>query len=233
MAKILLIEDDTHLAMNIKDLLAFERHTVDHAENGTLGLEFLKSASYDVIIIDWEVPEIKGIDVCQKFRYRGGKTPIIFLTGRDSWQDKETGLDAGADDYLTKPFHMKELSARLRALLRRPPMLNNGNLLKIGNIELDPISKKVSLNGEELHLPKSEYALLEFFMRNPNQLMTAETIIDRVWKTDATGSPETFRTCLRRLRAKIDEADRPSLIKNVHGHGYILELSPDKSETTE
>lgn len=222
MAKFLLVEDDLHLSLNIIDCLTFERHTVDHALDGDIGLEFLKSNTYDAIILDWELPELKGIELCRKFRFRGGKTPILFLTGRSSWQDKETGLDAGADDYLTKPFHMRELSARLRALLRRPSSYT-GNLLQVGHVVLDPAAARVLVDGEELHLPKSEYALLEFFMRNANQLMSQESIVERVWKSDAAGSPETFRTCLKRLRSKIDRPNQPSLIKNVHGHGYILE----------
>lgn len=230
MAKILLIEDDPHLSVNIVDWLKFERHNVDHVVSGDLGLEYLKSTSYDAVILDWELPELAGIDVCRRFRFAGGKTPILFLTGRDAIQDKEKGLDAGADDYLTKPFHMRELSARLRALLRRPASFA-GSVLKVGHLELDPAASRVTIEGKEMRLPKTEYALLEFFMRNTNQLMTQDSIIERVWKTDASGSPETFRQCLKRLRAKIDLPDKPSLIKNIHGVGYVMETYTAPTES--
>ena len=222
MAKILLVEDDKVMCNSIKDWLVFEKHIVELAEDGECALALLSTYSYDAIVLDWELPKLSGIDVCRKFRARGGSTPILFLTGRGAVLDKETGLDSGADDYITKPFHVRELSARLRALLRRPATAASP-VIKIGQLELDHSIHKVRKNGQELDLPRQEFLLLEFFMRNANRVLSQELIMERVWSTEFPCSPETFRTCLKKLRGKIDEKGAPSMIKNLHGVGYILE----------
>lgn len=223
MAKVLLADDDVVMSNSIRDWLVFEKHVVETTEDGESALALLSTYTYDVIILDWEMPKLSGIEVCRRFRARGGNTPILFLTGRDTVIDKEAGLDSGADDYITKPFHVRELSARLRALLRRPSN-TEATVLKAGPIELDPATRKVLKHGEELELPRQEFALLEFFMRNLNRVVSQDTIMERVWSTEFPCSPETFRTCLKKLRGKIDDEGSPSLIRNLHGVGYILEV---------
>lgn len=222
MAKVLLADDDFVMSNSIRDWLVFEKHVVETAEDGEAALALLSTYTYDVIILDWEMPKLSGIEVCRRFRAQGGSTPILFLTGRDTVIDKETGLDSGADDYITKPFHVRELSARLRALLRRP-VETFTTVLRAGVLELDPSTRKVRKQGQELELPRQEFALLEFFMRNKNRVLTQELILERVWSTEFPCSPETFRTCLKKLRGKVDDAGAPTLIKNLHGVGYILE----------
>jgi len=223
MAKVLLADDDVVMSNSIRDWLVFEKHVVETTEDGEAALALLSTYTYDVIILDWEMPKLSGIEVCRRFRAKGGSTPILFLTGRDAVIDKETGLDSGADDYITKPFHVRELSARVRALLRRPTGPPKA-VLKAGVLELDPSTRKVRKLGQELELPRQEYALLEFFMRNANRVLSQELIMERVWSTEFPCSPETFRTCLKKLRGKVDDEGAPSMIKNLHGVGYILEV---------
>lgn len=226
MAKVLIADDDEVMTSSVKDWLIFEKHVVETAVDGEAALALLNTFSYDIVVLDWEMPKLSGIEVCRKFRARGGTTPILFLTGRNTVIDKETGLDSGADDYITKPFHVRELSARIRAILRRPTA-SVETVLKAGALELDPATRKVRKNGLELDLPRQEFALLEFFMRNTNRVLSQELIMERVWSTEFPCSPETFRTCLKKLRGKIDDADSSSTIKNLHGVGYILEAKTE------
>ncbi len=222
MAKILVVEDDLDLCEMTVEWLGFEHHTVEAVHNGRQGYEHLQSYAYDLVILDWDLPEMAGIEICSKYRLSGGSTPIIMLTGKGAIKEKETGLDAGADDYLTKPFHMKELSARIRALLRRPQALTT-NVLKAGDISLEPSTYHVTKGGIEIGLLPKEFAMLEFLMRHPGQVFSAEALLDRVWKADSDASPDAIRTCLKRLRKKIDGADGTSVIRTVHGVGYKLE----------
>lgn len=222
MAKILVVEDDHDLADRVRAWLEAERHMAEVANDGNQAMEQLEAFVYDVIILDWDLPGIQGIDVCRRFRAKGGSTPIIMLTGHDRVSDKEVGLDSGADDYLTKPFHVKELSARIRALMRRPSAVN-GPTLKIADLELDPSAHRVIKAGVEVELLPKEFALLEFFMRHPNQMFSPEALLDRVWHSDSESTIETVYTYIKRLRAKIDTDKKHSLIKTVYGLGYRLE----------
>lgn len=222
MAKVLLVEDDAVMVSSVRDWLVFEKNIVETAEDGETALVLLSTYTYDVVILDWELPKLSGIEVLRRFRAKGGNTPVLFLTGRDTVIDKEAGLDSGADDYITKPFHVRELSARLRALLRRPAE-TSGAILRAGALELDTSTHRVRKNGKELDLPRQEFTLLEFFIRNTNRVLSQELIMERVWSTEFPCSPETFRTCLKKLRGKIDDPGAPSIIKNLHGVGYILE----------
>ncbi len=225
MTKILLVEDDQNLLTTIKEWLEFEHHIVEAVDNGLSGLELLGSYKYDLIILDWELPKLSGLELCRAFREKGGQAPVLFLTGRGTIPDKEAGFDAGADDYLTKPFHMKELSARVKALLRRPAAFVD-QVLKAGNLVLDRSTYQVTRSGEEVYLARMEFALLEFFMRHPNKVFSPEAILERVWSAESDRSPETLRTCLKKLRNKIDTQGQPSMIKNLHGVGYKFE-APD------
>jgi DNA-binding response OmpR family regulator len=221
MAKILLVEDDRDLSGMIVDWLKFEHHIVEAVYDGEGAVNMLKSYQFDAIILDWQLPKIEGVEVLRNFRTSGGQTPVLMLTGKGAIANKEMGLDAGADDYLTKPFHMKELSARLRALLRRPGGVT-GNVLTARDICLESGTFRVTKGGADIQLLPKEFALLEFLMRHPNQVFSADALLDRVWKSESNVSPETVRTCLKRLRRKIDTEEQDSLIQTLHGVGYKL-----------
>ncbi len=219
MTKILLVEDEQELANVVVDCLKAQNYLVDHVPNGSEALDRLKFFEYDLIVLDWQLPGMSGIDVCSNFRSRGGTTPILMLTGKRTVDDKEAGLDAGADDYLTKPFQPRELTARLRALLRRPSAAPT-KVFKARDLELDPTTHKVIKGGQEVSLLPKEFALLEFLMRHPSQVFSAEALIDRVWSTDSDATPTAVRINVNRLRKKIDTDGQESFICTIHGIGY-------------
>ncbi len=221
MAKILLVEDDRDLCCMISDGLSAEKHTVEMVHEGLEGRDRLLGFEYDLVILDWELPGLSGVEILKEMRNKGRQAPVLMLTGKSSISEKETGLDSGADDYLTKPFSMKELLARIRAILRRPTGYS-GTVLKSGDLSLDPVLHKLSRNGEEIKLLPKELALLEFFMRHKGQVFTAEAVLNRVWSSESEASPDSFRTCLKRLRQKIDVDGADSVIEYVHGLGYRI-----------
>ncbi|MBK9142412.1 MAG: response regulator transcription factor [Candidatus Melainabacteria bacterium] len=223
MAKVLVVEDDEDFAMTLVDGLSGERHTVEHVLDGDEAVDLLKVAEFDVIVLDWQLPSMSGIEVIRSYRASGGKTPIIMLTGKGEIRDKETGLDTGADDYLTKPFDLRELSARIRALLRRRSV-ETSNTLRVGDLELDPTRHRLSRSGKELHLPPRDFALLEFFLRHPGEVFSAEALLARVWHTDSEASSEGLRASIRRIRKVVDEGDdlSTSIIENISRVGYRL-----------
>lgn len=224
MAKILVIEDDEELAAVVQDWLTDENHVVDLLTKGADGIERLENYHYDLLILDINLPDMTGIEVCKKFRDSGGTTPILMLTGRTAISDKEQGLDAGADDYLTKPFHPRELSARVRALMRR---VGGGNevatVLKARDLVLDPASHEVTRNGNKISLLPKEFSLLEFLMRHPEEVFSSETLLDRVWSSESDVSPDTVKVHINKLRSKIDVDGETSLIATVHRVGYKLQ----------
>jgi len=222
MAKILMVEDNEDLACNVQTWLQSEHHVTEVVNDGKVAMDHLNTYAYDVIILDWDLPGMSGIEILQAFRGKGGSTPIIMLTGKARLQDKELSFEKGADDYLTKPFEVRELSARIKALLRRPTVMI-GNTLKVGNIELDPTAHKAKRGDEQIDLLPKEFALLEFFMRNTGQIFSPETILDRVWQSESESSIETVYTYVKRLRSKIDTDKKNSLIKTVYGVGYRME----------
>ncbi|HIA52951.1 MAG TPA: response regulator transcription factor [Candidatus Melainabacteria bacterium] len=221
MAKVLIVEDDKQLSALVVDWLTGEKYATEAVYKGTDGLERLKFYKYDVVILDWDLPGLSGVEVCRQFRDEGGTTPILMLTGKKEITDKAEGLDSGADDYLTKPFDVIELSARLRALLRRTNNVTK-TILTAGNLSLDPTSRKVTLSGNEVDLQPKEYSLLEFLLRHPNQPFNAEAIMDRVWTASSDAAPDTVRLHVMRLRNKIDEPGKESIIRTIHRVGYML-----------
>ncbi len=222
MSKLLIVEDDRSLAANVKEWLEFEHHLVEHVENGLSGLELMQAYTYDLIILDMNLPKMDGVNVCREYRSKGGQSPILMLTGRDGISDKEAGFMAGVDDYLTKPFHMKELSMRIRAILKRPRAVS-GDVLKVGDLVLDLVAHEVSRSGDKIHLPRMEFLLLEFLMRHPDQVFSPENLLESVWKSESERTADSIRTSIKKIRQQIDRDGKGSIIKNVHGVGYKLE----------
>ncbi len=222
-AKILLVEDDEDLALTIADSLTRAQHTIDTVHDGLDGQEILRLGAYDVVILDWDLPGMSGVELLKFYRDNGGTASVIMLTGRNTIDNKETGLTSGADDYLTKPFDLRELLVRIMALLRRPTTRVSSNLT-VRDIVLDPTKHKVTKSGNEVKLTPKDFALLEFFMRHPDELFTVDTILTRVWKHDAEISPEGLRVAIRRIRKALgeDSDTGSSIIENVARIGYRL-----------
>lgn len=223
MPKILLIDDDKDLVEMVKEWLEASNYNYEIAHDGKAGWEFLRQGIYDVIVIDWNLPGMEGPEICRKFRANKGTTPIIMLTGKTQIEDKETGLDSGADDYLTKPFSIKELMARIRAQLRR----QNGKFaqtIKVGDLEMDAHEHRLSKNGVEIHLQPKDFAVLELFMRHPGDVFSSDSILQRVWNLDAEVGSDAVRTSIKRLRKALDksEDEAVSIIENIPRVGYRL-----------
>jgi DNA-binding response OmpR family regulator len=221
MAKILVVEDDVIIARGVEEYLRSEGHTVDLSADGESALDFLSVSSYDLLILDWQLPGIQGVDVCRTFRDKGEQAPVIMLTALSSIGSKEQGFDAGADDYLTKPFEMRELRLRVRALLKRPSAIVE-NQIKLGPYDIDLVNRRVCKNSKELALSPKEFDVLQFFLQRPQQIVNPESLLARVWSGDSEAAVDTVYTCLNRLRKKLDPADKNAVIETVHGFGYRL-----------
>jgi len=222
MAKILIVEDERDLSGLVRNWLVRENHLVEQAEDGVEALTRMEVSKFDLIILDLMLPGMSGMEVCQRFRQKSGQTPILMLTAKDGVEDKAAGLDAGADDYLTKPFHLKELAARVRALLRRG-LSRPGNTLRIRDIEIDASECRVTKNGEIVHLLPKEFRLFEFLVRHPNHVFSAEDLLASVWESDTSALLDTVRGHITRLRKKLDTENEPSIISTVYGMGYKVE----------
>jgi DNA-binding response OmpR family regulator len=222
MAKILFVEDDAALSATVTQVLKAEQFKVELSEDGKDALHRLATYEYDLVILDWNLPEVSGPEICRQFRRKGGSTPILMLTGRNAMSDKLDGFDAGADDYLTKPFNALELIARAKALLRRPKKME-GSTLQCGKISLDTTKRIVTRGGEEITMQPLEFAVLEFLMRHPNQVFTTDTLLKRCWNADVDASIFATYTCIRRIRKKLDVPGEESIIKTIPNVGYRLE----------
>ncbi|MBK7748279.1 MAG: response regulator transcription factor [Candidatus Obscuribacter sp.] len=222
MAKILLVEDDLELAERMQDWFTLENHALEVVHNGGDALQMLGSFEFDVIVLDWGLPGVAGIDVLRTYRKNGGTTPIIFLTGRGEIINREEGLDSGADDYMVKPFDVRELSARIRSLLRRPKGLLPTELTIQGlHLELETRTAKAGANA--VHLMPKQCSLLEFLMRHPNRPFGAKALLDAVWPSESEASEDTVRTCMKTLRRQLANIGKEDLIKTVLGSGYLIE----------
>jgi heavy metal response regulator len=226
--RILLVEDDRDLAQFIRKGLKEEQYTVDSAYDGEEGLELALRNPYDLIILDIMLPKLDGLALCRRLRTEKNMTPVLLLTARNTVQDKVSGLDIGADDYLTKPFAFTELLARVRALLRRGGP-QQPTRLKAADLELDPASHRVWRAGKDIALTNKEYALLDFLLRNKNRVVTRTAIIEHVWDISYDPMTNIVDAHIRALRAKIDREFSPPLIATVRGAGYMLEEPPPVS----
>ncbi len=223
--RILVVEDEHRIARSIERGLQQEGYAVDVAFSGTDGFDFAVTEDYDTIILDLMIPGIDGITFCKNLRKEKITTPILILTAKGLVQDKVTGLDSGADDYLSKPFSFEELLARVRALTRRPKT-SLSTILTVGNLTLNPQTFMVKRGKKSIQLSNKEFALSEYLMRNAETICTKEKIIAHVWDYDADVLPNTVEVYVKKLRSKIDEPfpkEKP-LIHTVRGFGYVIGL---------
>lgn len=220
--KLLLVEDDPQLIQAIVSGL-YGRYFFDVAQDGKSGLNLARSTSYDAIVLDIGIPQMSGLEVCATLRKDGNPVPILLLTGQfNSTQDIVAGLDGGADDYLIKPFDLEELAARLRALVRRGNSSLSTDGLEAGDIQLILSSRMVLKKGRPVELKRKEFDLLEYFVRNPNRVLTRAMIFDHIWGTEASGFNNTVDVHVKHLRDKLDKPFGTQAIQTVHGLGYKL-----------
>jgi len=219
--KILVIEDEKRITSFIRKGLQYEGYTVDIAFDGATGFSKAQDESFDLIVLDVMLPEMDGVRLCAQLRDKGLATPVIMLTAKDSVDDRVKGLDAGADDYLVKPFSFKELLARIRSLLRRGEAVKQ-TILQVDDLVLDPASREVKRGERLIELSRKEYGLLEYLMRNPNQVLTRTMIAEHVWNYDFDSFTNTIDVYIRYLRKKVDVGEGKKLIKTVRGVGYKI-----------
>ncbi|HEX9018789.1 MAG TPA: response regulator transcription factor [Anaerolineaceae bacterium] len=227
--RVLLVEDNRRVSNSIRLSLIEDGYAVDTAFTGIDGEELAEMTPYDVIILDIMLPEKNGLEVCRDLRKKRVRTPVLMLTARDAIEDRVNGLDAGADDYLVKPFAIEELRARLRALLRREAE-DKSSMLRLAGLVLDPATHFVERDGQPIELTAKEYALLEYFMRNPNRLITRENAESHIWSYDFQTSSNVVDVYIRRLRNKIDAPFAVKLFETVRGAGYRLRVPVDHSQ---
>jgi two-component system response regulator MprA len=222
-ARLLVVDDDPKILSMLRRGLSFEGYQVETAEDGPHALAAARDRLPDLVVLDVMMPGIDGIEVCRRLRTGAGDVPILMLTARDTVQDRVAGLDAGADDYLVKPFAFDELLARVRALLRRSrPTEERDGLLRFADVELSPASRQAFRGGAAINLTAREFGLLEFFLRNPRIVLTRDTIFERVWGSDFLGGTNVIDVHVKALRDKLEANGGPRLIQTVRGVGYAL-----------
>lgn len=219
--RILVVEDETRLAALLQRGLTEEGHGVDTCGSGEEALDWVAVATYDAIVLDIALPGLDGLTVCRRLRQQSVATPILLLTARDSVANRVEGLDAGADDYLVKPFAFAELAARLRALARRP-VATHEPTLHAWNIRLDPATRRVWVGDAEVSLANKEFRILEYLMRHPDRVLTRAMIAEHIWDYDFPGASNVIDVHVRKLRRKIDDPYPDGMIETVRGVGYRL-----------
>ncbi|WP_024342016.1 winged helix-turn-helix domain-containing protein [Bradyrhizobium japonicum] len=224
--RVLVIEDDAETGSYLRRGLREQGHVVDIATNGRDGLFMATSEAYDILIVDRMLPHLDGLSVVKTARATGLKTPVLFLTTMSGVGDRVEGLEAGADDYLVKPFAFAELSARINALARRPPMAQVETVLKVADLEMDLISREVRRAGLDIDLQPREFRLLEYLVRNAGRVVTRTMLLESVWDFHFDPKTNIVETHISRLRSKIDRGFDTELIETVRGSGYILRARP-------
>ncbi len=234
--RILLVDDEIELTDSLRIALIREGYEVDTAQDGAMGAALTRQGSYDLLILDWMLPQQSGLEICQRLRAQGETTPVLFLTAKDTIDDRVQGLDAGADDYLVKPFELRELLARVRALLRRPanqPIAtalhslvpapttpNSLARLRVADLELDPANQLAYRQGRTIDLSEKECLLLAYFMRYPGQVLTHAQIHQYLWQGDEQPASNALAAQIKLLRRKIELPGESALIHTVYGRGY-------------
>ena len=229
--RILIVEDEYKISAYIKRAFEEQGYAVDAAYTGREALEWARSTQYDVIVLDILLPEMDGITVCRELRARNNRAPILMLTARDTVDDRVTGLDAGADDYLVKPFALKELLARTRALTRRSADAPKSPILQVADLSLDTLTRRVKRGNRTLELTAKEYAILECLMREPDHVLTRTQIAEHVWNYDVLHHSNVVDVYIKNLRRKIDDHSDAKLIHTVRGAGY--RISPEAQDETD
>jgi len=219
--RILVVEDDRRIRDLLRRGLIFEGYTVDTAEDGETALRVARETPPDAVILDIMLPKMDGLEVCRRLR-SASNVPIMMLTARDSVPDRVTGLDAGADDYMVKPFAFDELLARLRALFRRHRVESAPDVYRYAGLELNPRTRQVFRSGDLVELTAKEFDLLELFLRHPGQVLTREMIYEHIWDYDFGGESNIIEVYVRYLRTKLEAGGKPRLIQTVRGVGYAL-----------
>ncbi|MBD1916953.1 MULTISPECIES: two-component system response regulator RppA [Cyanophyceae] len=222
--KILLVDDEVELADPLSRLLNREGYEVDVATSGETGCDLAGQGGYDLLILDWMLPGLSGLEICRQVRSRQDNTPVLFLTAKDTLNDRVDGLDAGADDYLVKPFELRELLARVRALLRRSPNLEAATPTRLtyGDLTLDEANQLAHRQGQPAELSEKETRLLAYLLRHPNQVLTHEQIYQSVWDDQDAPSSNVVAAQMRLLRRKIEPKGTAPIIRTVYGKGYRL-----------
>jgi len=226
--RILVVDDDAAVREALRRALGLERYEVELAGDGAAALERLAgepdvdAAEIDAMVLDVSMPRLDGLEVCRRLRKAGNPLPILMLTARDEVADRVAGLDAGADDYVVKPFALEELLARLRALLRRAAPDDDDAVLQFADLELDPATRLASRAGAQIELTRTEFALLELFLRNPRQVLTRSVIFERVWGYDFGFGSNSLDVYIGYLRRKTEAGGTPRLIQTIRGVGYAL-----------
>jgi DNA-binding response OmpR family regulator len=224
--RLLIVEDEQRLAAGLRKGLEAEGFAVDVVHNGTDGIWMARETPFDAIILDVMLPGANGYQVCRTLRGDGNWTPILMLTAKDGVWDEVEGLDTGADDYLTKPFSYAVLVARLRALRRRGAQ-PRPTVLEAGDVRLDPATRRVWLLGEQIELTRREFAVLEYLLHHPDDVLSKRNILDHVWDFDFDGDPNIVEVYIRRLRTKLQRPDGGAVIETVRGAGYRLVAARD------
>ncbi|PAQ16468.1 DNA-binding response regulator [Bacillaceae bacterium SAOS 7] len=221
---ILLAEDDKKLGRLVAHMLGKETHTVDWVTDGAAAIDYTSSIDYDLVILDWMMPEMSGIDVCKQLRATNFQGLIMMLTAKDDVLDRVEGLDAGADDYIVKPFEFDELLARVRALGRRSKLSFIDNVIQVGELTLDQTNHKVCRQGKEIQLTPKEYQLLQLLMTNEEQVLPREVLLDKIWGIDADVSANNLDALVRLVRKKVEDpnGEGERLIHSIRGIGYKL-----------
>ncbi len=224
MTKVLIVEDDRIASKLVCDWLKQQNYTVEQVFDGKEAMYRLSTFDYDIIILDWELPLQSGVQVLSEYRAKAGSAPVLLLTGRKTIDDKEIGFDSGADDYLTKPFELRELSARLRALLQRPKQRLDSEL-QVGPLMLDSRRREVTVNDEILNLTPVEYSVMEYFMKRVDEVISADALLNTVWSSESEATSLAIRTTISRLRKKLKEKTDLATFENEYGSGYRIIIS--------
>jgi DNA-binding response OmpR family regulator len=230
--RVLVIEDEQKINRTVCQALREEAYAVDAAFDGEEGEELAMVNSYDLIVLDLMLPKKNGVILCRGLREQDVTTPILMLTARDTVEDRVQGLDSGADDYLVKPFFMDELLARVRALLRRDTTVKSPKL-QVADLVVDTSSHRVSRGGTPIELTSKEYAVLEYFIRNTDQVLTRTMISEHVWDDEFDSLSNIIDVYIRRLRRKVDEGYQPRLLHTIRGSGYLLGILPEDGTATQ